>query len=76
MVPLVDPLLAIARELLLYGVVVLAFPGPVEVFLRFRLRRASRHGDASGYLARSDPWVSAVVALAGAGTVALVSALS
>jgi hypothetical protein len=64
------------REMLLYALVVLAFLGPIEAFLRFRLWRASRHGAGSVYLARSDPWVSAVVALAGLGTIALVKALS
>jgi hypothetical protein len=65
------------RELLLYALVVLTFLGPIEAFLRFRLRQASRHGAGGGvYLARSDPWVTAIVALAGLGALALVSALS
>ena len=71
-----DTLPGALRELLLYALVVLAFLGPIEGFLRFRLWRASRHGAGSVYLARSDPWVSAVVALAGLGTVALVGVLS
>ena len=50
---------------LLYVLVVLVFLGPIEAFLRFRLWRTSRHGAGGVYLARSDPWVSAVVALAG-----------
>jgi hypothetical protein len=50
--------------------------GPLEVFLRFRLRQATHRGDPRGYLALADPWVNVVVALAGAATVALVSALS
>jgi hypothetical protein len=56
--------------------VVLAFLGPVEAFLRFRLRQATHRGDPHAYLARSDPWVPVVVALAGAGTMILVRALS
>ena len=71
-----DALPSALRELLLYTLVVLAFLGPVEGFLRFRLWRASRTGAGGAYLARFDPWVSAVVALAGLGAVALVNALS
>ena len=71
-----DALPAVLRELLLYALVVLVFLGPIEAFLRFRLWRTSRHGEAGAYLARSDPWVSAVVALAGLGTVALVRLLA
>ena len=69
------PLPGVLRELLLYALVVLAFLGPIEAFLRFRLWRTSRH-HAGVYLARSDPWVSAVVALAGLGTIALVRFLA
>jgi hypothetical protein len=72
----VDALPGALRELTLYALVVLAFLGPIEAFLRFRLRRANRHGGAHAYLALSDPWVTAVVALAGAATVALVAAIS
>jgi hypothetical protein len=72
----VNALPEVLRELLLYALVVLAFLGPIEAFLRFRLWRTSRHGVGGVYVARSDPWVSAVVALAGLGTVALVNALS
>jgi hypothetical protein len=50
--------------------------GPLEVFLRFRLGQATHRGDPRGYLALADPWVTVVVELAGAATVALVSALS
>ena len=71
-----DALPSALRELLLYALVVLAFLGPVEGFLRFRLWRASQTGSGGAYLARFDPWVSAVVALAGLGSVALVNALS
>lgn len=73
---IVDALSGVLRELLLYTLVVLAFLGPIEAFLRFRLWRASRHGAGGVYLARSDPWVSAVVALSGVGTIALVRVLS
>jgi hypothetical protein len=73
---LVDALPGPLRELLLYGLVVLTFLGPIEAFLRFRLWRASRIGAGSTYLARSDPWVSVIVTLAGLGTIALVKALS
>jgi hypothetical protein len=62
------------RELALYGLVVLTLLGPIEAFLRFRLRQATHRG--GGYLALTDPWVNIVVALSGAATVALVSALS
>jgi hypothetical protein len=72
----VDALSAVLRELLLYVLVVLVFLGPIEAFLRFRLWRTSRHGAGAVYLARSDPWVSAVVALAGLSTVALVRLLA
>ena len=71
-----DALLGVLRDPALYGLVVLAFFGPIEAFLRFRLWRATRRGDRRAYLALSDPWVTAVVALAGAGTIALVTALS
>ena len=71
-----DALPAVLRELFLYVLVVLVFLGPIEAFLRFRLWRTSRHGAGDVYLARSDPWVSAVVALAGLGTVALVRLLA
>ena len=56
--------------------VAVAFLGPVEAFLRFRFHQAMRRGDGHAYLAGSDPWVTVIVALAGACTVALVSALS
>lgn len=71
-----NALLGTLGELGLFALVVLAFLGPIEAFLRFRLWRATRHGDRRAYLALSDPWVTAVVALAGAGTIALVTALS
>ena len=64
-----EALHGVLRELTLYGLVVLAF-------LRFRLRQAIHRGDPRGYLAVADPWVTVVVALAGAGTMVLVSALS
>jgi hypothetical protein len=66
----------VLRELALYGLVVLAFLGPIEAFLRFRVRQAARRGDARAYLPAADPWVTVVTALAGAGTVVLASALS
>jgi hypothetical protein len=72
----VDALPGVLRELTLYTLVVLAFLGPVEAFLRFRLWRANRPGNSHAYLALSDPWVTAVVALAGAATVALIAAIS
>jgi hypothetical protein len=72
----VDAFLGVLRELALYGLMVLAFFGPIEAFLRFRLRRATHRGDPRGYLAVADPWVTVIVALAGAGSVILVSALS
>ncbi len=71
-----DALPGALRELTLYGLVVLAFLGPIEAFLRFRLWRATRHGDPHAYLALSDPWVTAVVALAGSATIALIAAIS
>ena len=71
-----ESLPGVLRELLLYAFVVLTFLGPIEAFLRFRLWRTSRHGAGGVYLARSDPWVSAVVALAGLSTVALVRLLA
>jgi hypothetical protein len=72
----VDALPGVLRELALYGLVVLAFLGPIEAFLRFRLRQATHRGDPHAYLAVADPWVTVVVALAGAGSMALISALS
>jgi hypothetical protein len=72
----VDALPGALRELTLYGLVVLAFLGQIEAFLQFRLRRAARHGDPHGYLALSDPWVTAVVALAGGAAVTLIAALA
>jgi hypothetical protein len=72
----VDALSGVLRELALYALVVLAFLGPVEAFLRFRLRRSAHRGDGRAYLPLADPWVTVVVALAGAGSVALVTALS
>ena len=71
-----DALPGVLRELALYGLVVLAFLGPIEAFLRFRLRQATHRGDPHAYLAVADPWVTVVVALAGAGSMALISALS
>jgi hypothetical protein len=71
-----DALPDVLRDLGLYALVVLAFLGPVEAFLRFRLRRATHRGDPHGYLALADPWVPLVVALAGAGTMVLIRALS
>jgi len=63
-------------DLGLYGLVVLAFLGPIEAFLRFRRRQAVLRGDPHAYLALTDPWVTLVVALAGAGATVLVRALS
>ena len=71
-----EPLLGVLHQLALYGLVVLAFLGPIEAFLRFRLRQAAHRGDPRGYLALADPWVTAVVALAGASTMALIRVLS
>jgi hypothetical protein len=69
-------LAGVLRDLGLYGLVVLAFLGPIEVFLRFRLRQAAHRGDRHAYLALTDPWVTVVVALSGAAALALVNALS
>ena len=66
----------VLRELALYALVVLAFLGPIEAFLRFRLWRATHPGDPHAYLALTDPWVTVIVALAGAAVTALISALS
>ena len=66
----------VLHDLWLYGLLVLAFLGPIEAFLRFRLRQATHRGDPRAYLALADPWVSLVVALSGAGTLILVTALS
>ena len=66
----------VLERLFLFGLVAVAFIGPVEAFLRFRFHQATRRGDGHAYLAGSDPWVTVIVALAGACTVALVSALS
>ena len=71
-----DSLLGVLRELALYGLLVLAFLGPIEAFLRLRLRQATHRGDPRGYIAVADPWVTVIVALAGAGSMILVSALS
>ncbi len=67
---------AVLRDLGLYALVVLAFLGPIEAFLRFRLRQATHRGDPHAYLALADPWVTVVVALAGTAAAALVTALS
>lgn len=64
------------RDLVLYALVVLAFLGPIEAFLRFRLRQATERGDPHAYLALADPWVTVIVALAGTAATALVSVLS
>jgi hypothetical protein len=66
----------VLERLFLFGLVAVAFLGPVEAFLRFRFHQATRRGDGHAYLAGSDPWVTVIVALAGACTVALVSVLS
>ena len=71
-----DTLAGALRELALYGLVVFAFFGPIEAFLQFRLHRAARLGERHGYLALADPWIPAIVAIAGGGTVALITALS
>jgi hypothetical protein len=62
--------------LALYGLVVVAFLGPIEAFLRYRLHHAAHRRSPRLYLALADPWVTVIVALAGAGTVVLVRALS
>jgi hypothetical protein len=72
----VDALPRVLYDLALYWLVVLVFLGPVEAFLRFRLRQATHRGDPHAYLPAADPWVTVVVALAAAGTLALVHALS
>jgi hypothetical protein len=72
----VDALPGILQQLALYVFVVLTFLGPIEAFLRFRLRRATHRGDPHAYLPATDPWVTVVVALAGAGTMVLASVLS
>ena len=66
----------VLRDLCLYSLLVLAFLGPIEAFLRFRLRQAMHRGVPHPYLAMADPWVSLVVALAGAAALILVTALS
>jgi hypothetical protein len=66
----------VLERLFLFGLIAVAFLGPVEAFLRFRFHQATRRGDGHTYLAGSDPWVTVIVALAGACTVALVSVLS
>ena len=71
-----DSILGALHQVALYCLVVLAFLGPIEAFLRFRLRQATHRGDPRGYLALTDPWVTAIVVLAGAGTMALVHVLS
>jgi hypothetical protein len=63
-------------QLGLYALLVLAFFGPIEAFLRFRLGQAIRRGDPHAYLALSDPWVTVVVALAGAGAILLITSLT
>jgi hypothetical protein len=72
----VDALLEVLRELARYGLVIVAFLGPIEAFLRFRLRRATHRGDPRAYTALADPWVTVIVALAGAASLLLASALS
>ncbi len=71
-----DSPLEALRQLALFGLVALAFLGPIEAFLRFRLRQATHRGDPRGYLARTDPWVTAIVALSGVGATALIRVLS
>ena len=71
-----DGLAGALRDLALYALVVLMLLGPLEAFLRFRLRQATHRGDPRGYLPLADPRGNVVVALAGAAPVALVSALS
>ena len=66
----------ILHQLFLFALVAVAFLGPIEAFLRFRFHQAMRRGDGHAYLAGSDPWVTVIVALAGACAVALVTALS
>jgi hypothetical protein len=72
----VDALLEVLHELARYGLVIVAFLGPIEAFLRFRLRQATLRGDPRTYVALADPWVPLIVALAGAGSLVLASALS
>jgi len=72
----VTGLAAVVRDLALYALVVLAFLGPVEAFLHFRLRQATHRGNPHAYLALADPWVTVVVALAGTAATVLVSVLS
>jgi hypothetical protein len=51
----VDALPGGLHELALYGLVIVAFLGPIEAFLRFRLRQATRRGDPRAYLAWRIP---------------------
>lgn len=67
---------AVLRDLGLYALLILAFLGPVEAFLRFRLRQATHREGMHPYLALADPWVTVIVALAGTAATVLVSALS
>jgi hypothetical protein len=72
----VDSLLGVLRELALYGLVVLAFFGPIKAFLHFRLWQATHRGRPRGYVAVADPWVAVIMARAGAGAMVLVGVLS
>lgn len=50
-----DALPGALRELALFALVVLAFLGPIEAFLRYRLRHATHRGGPRAYRALADP---------------------
>jgi hypothetical protein len=59
------------HDLILFGIVVLLFLGPVYLFASCRLRRARRRGEERAYLPHADPWLSAVLALTGVALIGL-----
>lgn len=63
-------------NLALLALTALVFLGPIQCFLRWRLARAHQRGDGHAYVGTRDPWLPAVVALTGAGLLALLRIVS
>jgi len=63
-------------DLMLFAAMAVAFLAPIQLFLKYRVRRAYQRGDARVYVPHTDPWLPAVVALTGAVLIALLGMIS
>jgi hypothetical protein len=59
------------QEVVLFGPFAVLFLGSAERFLAYRRRRALARGEERSYVAQADPWLPALLALIGAGWIAL-----